>query len=220
MKKVGILMLSVITLFLFYTNVIAAPLTVGATLPSGAVNVTVSKIIANPPYDGKGVNDTWPVKGTPSETSLTFGTLAELKDDDGLPLAVFGPADRRYYALDIAVSGGGFPAGVNWVNINFTDNSPTPIKVFGKKLSATYFSMKWVSATQNPDQVLLKRDILGTAQSFPSSQFQGFWLRLLVGVYTPPGPLNTDPQPAGAEPFTYTDVAAAYTGQLTIATSG
>jgi hypothetical protein len=214
-RKIVIGVLLVLSMCFYCANVGQTQTTipVSVTFPPGAFTAKISKIIANSPFDG--TTDTWPAASAPSETSMSFGSLVELTDPaTGAKLGVFGPSDRRYYAIDMAISGGGAPTSISvsiaWVGADAA--------VLGPHISATYKTMTWVSATSNPTEVPViagPQPISTSVGPFGMAAFTGHWIRLYAGVFVPvAGAPAVDP--TGLVPFTAASAAKSYNASLQI----
>jgi len=212
-KRILIGVLLVFSMCFYCANVGQTQTTipVAVTFPAGAFSAKISKVISNAPFDG--TTDTWPTASAPSETSMSFGTLVELKDPaTGAPLGVFGPADRRYYAIDMAISGGGAPTSIS-VSLAWTGPDAA---LLGKHVSATYKTMTFV-AGGNPSEVTFAgpQPISTSVGPFGIAAFTGHWIRLYAGVFVPTaGAPAVDP--TGLVPFTSADVSRSYSASLQI----
>ncbi|MDD5668737.1 MAG: hypothetical protein PHE58_01720 [Candidatus Omnitrophica bacterium] len=194
--------------------------------PTGSPSIQISKIIANSPFNG--TTDTWPAKGSPSESSFGFGALKELTDPQtGEKLGVFGPADRRYYAIDLGVSGGGTPTNFDGFQISYRTNSSSAVNE-GDKIVVVVKTMTFVDVGKNPtedprDIVLLKN--VSSIKRISASDFQGHWIRLYIGIITNPkdSSLTGVPGVDSTKPtnvFTSGDAGGSYSGTFTISSGG
>jgi len=214
MKK-GIFLALFFVSLLFVCANIAEAIDLSLVMPQGTIGFKINKVQANPPFTGPGAgtNDSWTAFANPV-TTMTFGNLVELLADGsnplvpaGTPLDVFGAEDRGYFAIDIAVSGGGWPSGVGGVNVQYSGDASV-----GNKLSATYKQMTFVSGS-NPSEAPIATELLNVFKSFNQTDFTGHWIRVYVGVITDPTPF---PLPAKDHVFNYDDVAGPFSGSLSI----
>jgi len=205
-------LLLAVGLSLLLTSVaLAASFTVGGTLPAGGLTTKITAIQANTPYDGS--TDSW--TALPAATDLGFGTLTELKDSFGGGLGVFGPSDRRYYAIDIAIGGGGGLPTSGTVTVVYTDGTPSS----GKKYVAAFDRITWAPgvppASFVVEHVVVPKLLLNVNESFGlAANFAGKWIRMYLGIIT-----NPATAPASGEAFTGADSAVAYSGSLAITLS-
>lgn len=214
MKKSIFVVLSLAGLLFVYVSSAQAQasIDVSLTLPQGTVGYKMSKVIANPPFDG-----TTDVFGPATETSVNFGTLAEVISDGsgGIPagtaLGIFAPADHSYFAIDIAPQGGTFPVSVTQVSVSYTSNSGG---VEAGKISATSKQMTFLGFGINPQEDLIAKELLNTLPRIflKDPYFTGHWVRVYVGVVTNP---TADGFPATAV-FTAGDYSGLYSGTFGI----
>jgi hypothetical protein len=186
-----------------------APVPVTATFPAGTFSGKISKVIANYPYDG--TTDTWPLASAPSETSMSFGSLVELTDAaTGAKLGVFAPSDRRYYVIDLAVSGGGLPSTLN-VSVAWTGDA-----VLASHTSVTCKTVKNDATGKTIDVATIAgpQAANATIRNLTIADFTNKWVRMIVGIYVRAAGATSDP--AGLSPFTAADIANTYSGQLTV----
>lgn len=225
MKRSIFTILCLVSLLFVCVNVAnaAVDLSASASMPAGAINIHITKINVDPLTPTIWLNPT-PVAGT----ALSFGTLKELFDADGLSLGVFGPEGDvpgrgMYYALDIAVTGGTYPPSIPAVSTTWASTS-NPGDPLGKKLIITPAHVTWEGPLRTDTSELpiagKPAVTIDTALSFAAADFTGHWTRLYVGVFIPPADPDATPPPAGAVPFTTTSYATPYTGTLTIAGAG
>ena len=191
---------------------VAFAFTVGATLPAGGLQTHITAIQANTPYDG--TTDSWTT--LPAATDLSFGSLTELVDPITGPLGVFGPSDRRYYAIDISIGGGGGLPTTGTVTVVYTPGAHDA----GAKYTAAFDLITWQAATppaSYPTSHIIAPKLLSNVnESFTplANFFAGKWVRMYLGIIT-----NPATAPAGGSAFTGADAAQAYTGTLTISLS-
>ncbi|GEM_PF-5216572 len=212
----------------------AVDLATSVTMPAGTVGFHISKIIANCPFDG--TTDTWPTFPSPSLTSLSFATLSELTAltyppcpavDTGVKLGVFGPSDRGYYAVDIAVSGGGFPPSVS-VTTSMPSDPAIGTTTLGHKILATYTHVTFVgpAATNTVDDATpFGIGNLATGRTLGTSDFTGHWVRIYIGVAIPHATAlsGDDPVtklPPNTFPWTASDPASSFSGMFRIDGAG
>lgn len=182
---------------------------VSANFPQGTFAGKVTKVLANYPYDG--TTDTWPPASTPSETSMSFGTLVELTDPaTGAKLGVFAPSDRRYYVIDLAITGGGLPASIS-VSVVWSGDA-----TLAKHTAVTCKTVKNDASGKTIDVATIAGPQAASAsiRNLTVADFTDHWVRLFVGIYVRPQGATSDP--AGLSPFTAADVANTYSGQMTV----
>lgn len=204
-------------LTLLLTSVaLAASFTVGSTLPQGGLTTKITAVQANSPYDGS--TDSW--TALPAASDLSFGTLAELVDPVTGPLGVFGPSDRRYYAIDIAIGGGGGLPTTGGVSVVYTPGANDA----GNKYVAAFVGITWAAPPVLPSAyvvtpLIANKLLTNVNEDFTplNTYFSGKWVRMYLGIVTNPAGAG---MPAGAQAFTGADAAQAYTGTLAITLHG
>lgn len=242
MKKRFFVLLCLISFFVCMnvTESKAVDLPTSVTMPAGALGIHITKVIANCPFDGS--TDTWQSSPTSLE-ALAFSQLKELTllkfppcpaTDLGTKLGVFGPTDRDYFALDIAVSGGGFPSSVS-VTTSMTSNPPVGDTFLGNKITATYTHVTFISGNDpldtadDPDTVddptPFKVGPLSSGTTLGTADFTGHWTRIYVGVAIPhaTAQFGDDPVtklPPNVFPWTAGDPANSFSGSFQVNVAG
>jgi hypothetical protein len=183
---------------------------VTAAIPEGSYGATVTGII----YTGTGTDD-WTTIG--KVDTMTFGTLEEIIDTNGKKTGVFAPRDKRYYAIDIGVSGGGNPSSFPGIVVEWSGDDPN--MSLGNRVGATYKLMTWVSSTSSTETTFATQLVNAPppAQVNSAASYNSHWVRIYVGIITDPALFGfTDPVTAANHIFTYTTTAGAYSGNLAI----
>ncbi|MBN1914002.1 MAG: hypothetical protein JW788_06350 [Candidatus Omnitrophica bacterium] len=202
MKK---LILTLAAFALIYSVALAADLT--TTLPAGSFSAKMSKITANPPYDGS--TDTW---GTAVPlANMAFGTLVELTDTLGTPLAIFAPSDNGYYAIDIGFGGGGGMSTPPTVTVTYGGDL-----AMRQRVNTAYVQKQYGEATEAPATKLYMTDAVPTFVSQSASYQGGKWVRIYIGINT-----NWDSvaDPSGNHVFTYATPSGTFSATMTISYS-
>lgn len=210
MKKVFMMLLALAGIGLgAYTQVFGQTVEVSATIPTGSYGATITGIL----YVSPSGPDDWTTIG--KVNTMTFGELAEISDISGKKLGVFAPSDKRYYAIDIGISGGGKPVFPG-IAIEWSDHGSLGL---GDRVGATYKLMTWKSATESTEDTFATQLInAGTPGAVNSEvSYDGHWVRIYVGIITDPALFGfTDPVEAAKHIFSYNTPAGTYSGTLTI----
>ncbi len=214
MKKVLMMLLALGGISLVaHTQVFGLDIPVSATVPEGSYGATISGVI-HVTSDPSGASDNWTTIG--KVDNMVFGELAEIVGTDGKKLGVFSPADNRYYAIDIGVSGGGKPSSFPGITVEWADSGTIGL---GDRLGATYNLMTWESATKSSETRFARQLInAGTPAAVNTeASYVGHWVRIYVGIITDPTEYGyTDPAIAATHIFTYSTPAGSYSGTLTV----
>lgn len=218
MKKSMLVVLILLGLFLgFYSTSLAqTSLTTSASMPLGALSVTVTPIDSKG-TDDNGVDDTW----LAAATSLTFGALKEVKGVDPIlgPWVVFLPANNYYFAIDVGFTGGGTVTGKSVTFSYLTTPGPNGDKL-GKKVVSRYFKITkdLLSKDVYNELIAISPRLIETAtpmlwDTYINTGTPG-WLRSLVGIYTgKPDLRSTLPT---VETFSPADPVGSYSGTLVV----
>ncbi len=191
------------------TQVFGQAIDVSATIPTGSYSATITGIL----YVSPSGPDDWATIG--KVNSMTFGELAEISDITGKKLGVFAPSDKRYYAIDIGISGGGKPVFPG-IAVEWSDHGSLGL---GDRVGATYKLMTWKSATESTEETFATQLINAGTPSAVNTEasYDGHWVRIYVGIITDPALFGfTDPVEAAKHIFSYNTPAGTYSGTLTI----
>ena len=189
------------------------------------VDVTVSQI---DPNAGGAPEDPATHAWSPAGATFDFGSLTEITGITTGGDAWVGYFPQYYFAIDIAMGGGGVPSGTG-PEVTVAYSGPDALSfgmvtrvVLTASLPYTNTAL-WPESAEpaTPDQrVTLGVDDLDSynLKDLATAVTNPGWLRIYAGIATSPGE-GEDALPAGAEPFTGLDEAGLYTGSIDITIS-